>query len=264
MVNVNSIAAMVKKHPKRTRNSARATPKKRVDSLELLWKSRAAIRRGPKPVLTLADLVRAAIALVDARGLDSLTMANVAGRLDVTTMALYRYVPGKHELMELMSDEVMGAPPAAFEGGWRAQVERWARAYLAILSGRPWLLHVVERRTTLGPNTLAWLNSAIAAFSTSGLPDRDIVAAVLLVDGHVRSTAQLLKGAPATPQWAENFGRVLMQAQADPRYATLTRLVQSGAFAPAAEDGAPIPFEFGLQRILDGLESHAAAQRSMP
>jgi AcrR family transcriptional regulator len=251
---------MVKKHDKPERKDV--ARRGRRGGFDLLWVARERGKRGPKAVLNMEKLVRAASSVMDAGGLDALTMASVAEKLGVTTMALYRHVPGKHELMELASDRAMGTPPAKAGGGWRHEMARWARAYLALLLDRPWLREVVERRTTLGPLSMSWLNAAVESLADSGLPPGDVIAAVLLVDGHVRSTAQLLSGAPATAEWAQNFGRVLELVMADERYPAISRLVQTGAFAPA-EDGRPIPFEFGLQRVLDGLETYIA-QRAKP
>lgn len=243
---------------KKTRKRLRATAGSSRGSYALLWEAPRRGARGPARTLDIDSIVEGAIALADREGLDALTMARLAGRLRLTTMALYRYVPGKHELMELMSDRAMGHAPLMKTRDWRCCVAQWAHDYLALLLKHRWLIEVVERRTTVGPNWVAWLNSAIEALARSGLPSRDVIAAVLLVDGHVRSTAQLLTGAPATPQWAENFGRVLQAVQADDRFAALNELVRSGEFAPS--DDGPIPFEFGLQRLLDGLESWIARQ----
>jgi AcrR family transcriptional regulator len=245
---------MVKKTRKRTRAPAPASR----GSYALLWEPPRRGARGPARTLDIDSIVEGAIALADREGLDALTMARLASRLRLTTMALYRYVPGKQELMELMSDRAMGRAPACNSRDWRTCVSQWAHAHLALLQKHRWLIEVVERRTTAGPNWLAWLNAAIEPLARSGLPSRDVIAAVLLVDGHVRSTAQLLTGAPATPQWAENFGRVLQAVHADERFAALNELVRSGEFAPS--DDGPIPFEFGLQRVLDGLESWIARQ----
>ena len=61
-------------------------------------------RRGRKPSLTLADITRAAVELADAEGLAAVSMARVAERLGNSTMALYRHVKSKDELLLLMSD----------------------------------------------------------------------------------------------------------------------------------------------------------------
>ena len=70
-------------------------------------------RRGPKPRISLAEIVSAGIAIADAEGLESLSMRKVAQQLGVGAMSLYTYVPGRSELMELMIDAVYGEHRAA-------------------------------------------------------------------------------------------------------------------------------------------------------
>src|ERR1700742_2125383 len=89
-----------------------ATP----SALDLLWGTPARPRRGPKPSLTRERIVTAAIALADAEGLASLSMQHLAERLGCAKMALYRYVPGKAELVALMLDAGLGDPPSAPPG----------------------------------------------------------------------------------------------------------------------------------------------------
>ncbi|GAA0924651.1 TetR/AcrR family transcriptional regulator [Nonomuraea longicatena] len=69
-------------------------------STELLWSSEGKRR------LSLDGIVRAAIALADEEGLRAASMRRVAERLGFTTMSLYRHVPGKAELVDLMRDHV--------------------------------------------------------------------------------------------------------------------------------------------------------------
>ena len=92
-----------------------------IRSLELLWGVRAPATRGPKPGLTIDEVVNAAIAIADVDGLAGLSMRRVADRLDVGTMSLYRYVPAKAELLDLMFDRVSNetARPEGAADGWR-------------------------------------------------------------------------------------------------------------------------------------------------
>ena len=80
--------------------------------LQLLWGLQERPRRGPKPGLSLERIVDAAIGLADAGGLAAVSMARVAAELGFTTMSLYRYVPTKDDLLELMVDAASGLPPA--------------------------------------------------------------------------------------------------------------------------------------------------------
>ena len=59
-------------------------------------------------VMIAADILRAALALADAEGLDGVSMRRVADRLGVGTMSLYTYIPSKAELLDLMKDSVIG------------------------------------------------------------------------------------------------------------------------------------------------------------
>jgi AcrR family transcriptional regulator len=75
--------------------------------LELLWgTARPRGRRGPRPALSTERIVRSAIAIADRDGLEAVTMRRLAESLGVRPMALYTYVPGKRELLDLMLDTV--------------------------------------------------------------------------------------------------------------------------------------------------------------
>src|SRR6266496_4469960 len=101
----------------------------KVSSAELLWGQRERPSRGPKPGLSLDGIVRAAIKIADAEGLDAVSMQRVAAEFGFATMSLYRYVPGKSELIDLMIDTAIGPPPdlSVIPGGWRPKLTVWAR-----------------------------------------------------------------------------------------------------------------------------------------
>jgi Tetracyclin repressor-like, C-terminal domain len=134
-----------------------------------------------------------------------------------------------------------------------------ARDNLAVLQRHPWLLELIGRRMPVGPNWLAWVDSALAAQAGSGLTPRETIAAVFLIDGHVRSAAQIAVGVTGTDEWAADFARVLKAISHDERYAALSGVAAAGGFAPPAR-GEMNMFEFGLQRLLDGIESFSRAR----
>ena len=59
----------------------------------------------------MEKIVAAAIALADEEGLEQLSMRKVAERLGTGAMSLYRYVPSKAELLDLMLDAIHGEDP---------------------------------------------------------------------------------------------------------------------------------------------------------
>ena len=108
-------------------------------TMELLWGMAPQPTRGPKPGLTVDAVVDAAVALADAEGIDAVAMRRVADKLGVGAMSLYTYVPGKAELVDLMLDRVYGEQLAgiATEGGWRARLESVGPRRLGALRAAP-------------------------------------------------------------------------------------------------------------------------------
>ena len=227
-------------------------------SFELLWNVPVRTKRGTKPQFRLEDTVQAAIKVADALGVAGLTMGRIAQQLSVTTMALYRYVPGKEQLVDLMIDAALKEPPKPTGRGWRSEMESWARAELALFLHHRWLFEATSTRASLGPNWVKWLEAAFSALSTTPLSTSEIMAVLLLIDGHVRSSAQIMVGAKASREWAENFTRMLKTVgQGDSRYPTLSRLITTGRFSEP-DVSLNQMFEFGLQRLLNGIESYVS------
>lgn len=256
----------VKRAPRSGSAKPRTSPPERPRTIDLLWGSRDRASRGPRPGLRVETIVASAIEVVTAEGLAALTMSRIAEELDVTTMALYRYVPGKDELVDLMIDAALGTPPPPTGKGWRADLAQWVRADLEIFRRHPWLLETTISRVPIGPNWLAWLEALLTAMKDIGLTGREMISVAFLVDGHARSAAEIVLGVTSTPAWAADFGRVLQTVIADNRFPALAQVAAAGAFdKPTPEDQNH--FEFGLQRLLDGIDTFIdarAARRRRP
>ncbi|MER6214479.1 TetR/AcrR family transcriptional regulator C-terminal domain-containing protein [Streptomyces sp. NPDC001674] len=221
-------------------------------SIALLWGEQAQPSRGPKPSLTASRIAEAAIAIADEEGLDAVSLARVAKEFDVTTMALYRYVPGKAELVDLMVDLAIGppVPVVGIPGGWRPQLTEWARQCSAVYRRHPWILKATGmRRQLMGPHQLGWLDTALAALAGTGLSAAQRHDTFLLLVGHIRNIAQQTADhdEAANEEWTQLTADVL-QRHAD-RFPALTSAVADGAFVRENED----PLAFGLERILDGV-----------
>ncbi|MFG1798410.1 TetR/AcrR family transcriptional regulator [Nocardia sp. NPDC049149] len=221
-------------------------------AIELLWGA----REPDRPGLSLGRIVAAAIEVADAEGLGALSMRKVAERFGTTTMSLYRYVPGRAELVELMRDAVYGeAPLAPADGlGWRAGLERWARRAWGIYQRHPWLVDSAGSRRLPGPNIMAGYDHALDVAARGGLAPAQVFAVVNLVGGFVESVARQV-GETAEVQrrtgisherwWSE---RESLFERLD-AYPALSRLWESGGMDEPLD-----PFEFGLQRTLDGVQ----------
>ncbi|MBX9386802.1 TetR/AcrR family transcriptional regulator [Streptomonospora nanhaiensis] len=223
----------------------------------VLWDDPAQPRRGPKPSLSRAAVVAAGISLADAEGLAALSMQRVADALGYTKMSLYRYAPGRAELIALMVEEAVGPPPdlAAEPPGWRPRLRAWASALLPRLSAHPWAVEASTGPRVMGPNELAWLEAGLAAMRGTGLTGAERLDAAVLLLGHVRGIAQQGAAAPGGDGGAGavegELGRV-MAGVLRRRGGDFPEAGGAGA-AAAAGTGQDRALEFGLERILDGL-----------
>src|ERR1700748_2409122 len=109
-------------------------------SVAAAWGVRDRPHKGPKPALSLARIVDAAVRIADTEGLDAVSMGRVAASLDTAPMSLYRHVSSKEELVKLMVDAAWGDSlgPSLSEEGWRAGLSRWAWAMRDALRRHPW------------------------------------------------------------------------------------------------------------------------------
>lgn len=218
---------------------------------DLLWGPPAAPKRGPKPGLTLDEIARTGIAIADAEGLAAVTMQRIAEALGVTKMALYRYLPGKAELVAVMVEVGLGAPPDdAAEGGWRAALSRWAGVLYQRFRAHPWAMEVTVGARLMGPNELGWMEAAITAMAGTGLSGAEMLDVAATLIGHVRGlVAQVAPlGDDEAPEDAMEAGLVALLAGHEDRFPGLLAAVRG----PAEDRNQAL--DFGLERILDGVE----------
>ncbi|WP_026417430.1 TetR/AcrR family transcriptional regulator [Actinoalloteichus caeruleus] len=248
----------------------------RPSSLELLWRDQMARpSRGPKPRLSLTKIVAAAIAVADAEGLDELSMQRVAAELGYSTMSLYRYLSGKEQLIDLMVDAATAGPPsgAGAPGGWREEVEIVSRGLVDLYGRHPWLVRAQLNTPPMGPNQLAWMEELLRALGGSGLSEEETLLTALFLTGALRDLSRIsldLGSARAGDPSGESAAHIqnyaaTLGAVVDPqRYPNLVRLMSAGVFE-GGDEGRPedtgSAIDYGLARILDGVEARVRATR---
>lgn len=246
--------------------SPTSTAKDHAAALRLLWEGKDQPRRGPKPKLNLDEVVQAAIAVADAEGLAAVSMRRMAQELGVGTMSLYRYVPGKDGLLDLMFDAVCaeGTPPSEMPGDWRAFLEHYARESLEWYWRHPWTLEISSTRPTLGPNVMTGYETMLAALDEIGLTEKEMVAATNLVSIYVAGVAQSAVVAATVEresgmtdyEWWTAMGPALDEIVDWERFPVNAQVAEAGAYEDDGEQPfSQFSFEFGLQRILDGIEA---------
>jgi AcrR family transcriptional regulator len=234
-------------------------------SFEAAWGVRRRPPRGPRPGLSLERIVDAGVRIATADGLDAVSMSRVADELNAGTMALYRYVGSKDELLALMVDAALGPPPAAPRSPeWRAGLTAWARRYMEVLRRVPWVVRVPIGGPPITPNQIAWFDRGLGALHRLGLSAEEKISLLVLLSGYVRSQAGLeadlveALSAPAGPggRVAASYGEILRTLVDADRFPSLFELMTEGAFDAGTDNyDANAEFEFGLRIFLEGLGS---------
>ncbi|WP_348788836.1 TetR/AcrR family transcriptional regulator [Leifsonia sp. NPDC080035] len=219
--------------------------------------------RGPRPAHSVAEIVQAATEIADEEGIAGASLPRVARRIGLTTNALYRYVGSKEELVVLVADAAWGDPPALPSSGWREAASLWAHRLFERFLTRPWLLDV-PTTVPLTPHTASWLNALLAALAPTGMPPHELLSSSYLLDSHARYGANLRRASPVPAALTkDNPERQAVAAEVRDFLDGQLRARDLNALAevmvdPSFLDDEPAPdgFEFGLARILDGIEAH--------
>lgn len=238
-------------------------------SLELLWREfePQQSRPGPKPRLTVDRIVEAAIAVADREG-SCFGMRDVSAELGVGAMTIYRYVPGKRELIDLMVDRLSRLGPDAPDLAavdWREGLELLAEGAWQVYADHPWLLEINQRRPVLGPDSLEGYDFALSAFEDHDLPDREINLIITAVMNLVTGTARqyLLVDdtgeapASAEEEWWRAQGPYLERAVASGRYRHIARFSDPAAWEITGREA----MRYAVDRLLDGLAPRMEAGR---
>jgi AcrR family transcriptional regulator len=240
-------------------------------SIELAWGLRERPNKGPRRGLSLEGIVEAAIGIAAADGLAAVSMGRVAAELGVSTMALYRYVAAKDELLALMVDATAADPPAAPAPGegWREGLARWAWAELGVYRRHPWVLRIPISGPPATPNQVLWLERGLRCLRDTALEEGEKLGVMLLLTGFVRNWATLeadlaeaAKAAGAGEHEAmSGYGRLLARLTDPERFPALHAVIDAGVLdEPEGPEDPDADFVFGLERILDGIEALVRAR----
>ncbi len=112
--------------------------------LALSWGVLPVQRRGPKPALSVDQIVATGIEFGDSQGFEAISLQKIAAHLGVSTNAMYRYVSSKDELIVLVSDKAWGRAPdhIATASAGAPAARAWVKAQVDLYAERPWLLDV--------------------------------------------------------------------------------------------------------------------------
>jgi AcrR family transcriptional regulator len=231
-------------------------------ALQAAWGLRERPTKGPKPTLSAERIIEAAVRVAHAEGFAAVSMTRVAAELSTSAMSLYRHVANKDELTILMLEAVTGEPPPAAAGEtWRAALERWAWAMLAMFREHRWFLQVPIAAPPATPRQLAWLEAGLSALADTGLSEAEKMSVVTLINGVIRNhaliagqMAEAASSAGRTVDAAMNeFGALLRVLVTADRFPMLRRVIDAGVIDQ--NDDLANDVAFSLARILDGVNT---------
>lgn len=216
------------------------------DTTELLWEGTSPARRGPKPVLSIDQITKAAVAIADRQGLEAVSMQAVADAVGFTKMSLYRHVKGKDELLAVMIEYAVGEPPTFRpRRSWRSRINTWADQLAEQWRRHPWLPHATVGHRVMGPGEISWGECALRALAELRLTPAERIDVVFLLSGHMRNTQTL--DTAGTQPWNEPGHHRLIAQRAD----EFPALIDVTATPPSDDFGRG----FGLRLILDGVQA---------
>ncbi|HET6857605.1 MAG TPA: TetR/AcrR family transcriptional regulator [Streptomyces sp.] len=236
-------------------------------------KPTASVWSRPRPrqreQLTREQIVAATIELLDADGIEALSMRKLGARLDAAATSLYRHVANKDELIQLVVDDVYGelqVQAAADRAQWRTAVTRTATDLRAMALRHPWIAPELGQvgLVHIGPNAIRVASGLLAQFEAAGFPadekDQALGTLTAYVVGIATSEAAYLsliaRSGRTEQEWVAGLRPAFDEAsQQHPR-------LREGS--SARQDVHPqqirdADFAYGLDRVLDGLTARLDA-----
>ena len=197
--------------------------------------------RPKQALLTRERIVAAAIALVDAEGLEALSMRRLATELGVQGPSLYNHFATKAEMLDAVADAVIEHVDLTVFGRyeWDEALRIWAKDYHAALAAHPSIVPMLATGPGRRPAALAMAEAVFGALLDAGWPPARAT--------HIGALMRYLITGSALGSFALGFD--IDPALYD-RYPHLHRAPLLAAHHEAVDEGA---FELGLDLMINGL-----------
>ena len=208
----------------------------------------------PRTPLSRERVLKTALALADAGGIESLTMRKLGEAVGVEAMSLYNHVPSKGDLLDGLIDLVFSEIelPSGVDG-WKTAMRQRAISARAVLSRHRWAIGLMESRTSPGPATLRHHDAVIGCLRQAGFPVALAAHAYSALDSYIYGFALQEASLPfdTSEQTSELAQAIVAQFPAD-EYPHLAEFTFEHVLRPGYDYGSE--YQFGLDLILDGLE----------
>ncbi|MEV0683359.1 TetR/AcrR family transcriptional regulator [Nocardia sp. NPDC050378] len=206
--------------------------------------------------LSRERILEGAIRVADRGGVEAITMRRIAQELGVEAMSLYHHLPNKDAVLDGVVDAVFAAIELPSEGleDWRAAIRSRANSARAVLSRHSWALGLMDSRRNPGPATLRHHDAILGVLRQAGFSLPMAAHAISLLDSYVNGYVLQEANLPIdTPDHLEEVAGGILDRLPTAELPYLTEMIVDHALQPGYDHTAE--FEYGLDLILDGLES---------
>jgi AcrR family transcriptional regulator len=197
----------------------------------------------------------AAVGIADRHGIASLTMRRLGEELNVEAMALYYYVKSKDDILDGMVDIVFSEitlPDS--EMGWKGAMRTRAVSARRALLSHPWAISLMDTRTSPGVATLRHHDAVIGCLRRAGFSIEMAAHAISLLDSYIYGFVLQEISLPFdTHEEVERVAEAVIEPLSKSDFPHLVELTTAHVLQPGYRYGDE--FEFGLDLILDGLDS---------
>jgi AcrR family transcriptional regulator len=210
----------------------------------------------PRGVTSLSRqrIVEAAAALAEQRGIEALTMRDLAASLGVGTMSLYHHMPDKLALQQALADHIWSqlVLPSP-EDCWEQRMGSLARQLWQAARRHPALVPLLLTRRFTGPEGLPAVEALLTAARDAGFDPPATVKCFRVLTGYAVGVAQA-ESVRATARRDDARRARRADSPAGDGFPNL-RAVLDGAHHNRPDD----EFEFGLHILITGLRDAAKA-----
>ncbi|MFD7711763.1 TetR/AcrR family transcriptional regulator [Streptomyces sp. NPDC059786] len=124
------------------------------------------------------EILDAALAIADERGLEAVSMRALADRVGVTPMALYRHVKDKAALLDGMVGRLLAAvlppPDTTGEQTWDERLSALAHACRDVSRAHPWAAHLLFSRPAVTEDAVRVVDVIYSALIEAGVPESEV------------------------------------------------------------------------------------------
>jgi len=201
-------------------------------------------------------VLRAAVALAQRDGMESLSMRKLADEVGAGAMSLYHHVPNKEQLLDGMIDIVFSEiEPPPTDVDWKTAMRKRAVSTRQALARHRWAVGLMEGRTSHGPANLRLHDAVLGCLREAGFSLEMTVHAYSVLDAYIYGFA--LQETDMSSETADDFAAEAQRQMHEYEavladYPHLVEVV-GGYVAKAGYDYAT-EYLFGLDLILDGLD----------